>query len=121
MYSHAKIDLALVVGGHSASADFRLLLKALPASSVPSQSPDLDALEILLRSANDGFSHWLGTQDCSEQDLIMMRLFAIQSWAGKILDLEVIAPTFRLLAQVVTEWTSAFLSKGSGAAQSPNI
>ena len=121
MYSHAKIDLALVVGGHSAGADFQLLLKALPASCDPSQSPDLNALEILLRSAKDDFSHWLGTQDRSEQDLIRMRLFAIQSWAGKILNLDVTAPTFMLLALVATEWTSAFLSDGSGAVSSEHL
>ena len=109
MYSHAKIDLALVVGGHSASTDFQLLLRVLPASSVPSQSPDIDALETLLDSAKKDFSDWVGMQDCSEQALIMMRLFAIQTWAEKILDLDVIAPTFKLLAYVVAEWTSLVL------------
>ena len=121
MYSHAKIDLALVVGGHSAGADFQLPLKALPASCDPSQSPDLNALEMLLRSAKDDFSRWLGTQNRFEQDLIRMRLFAIQSWAGKILNLDVIAPTFKLLALVATEWASAFLTDGSGAVSSEHL
>ena len=121
MYSHATIDLALVVSGHSAGADVQLPLKALPASCDPSQSPDLNALEMLLRSAEDDFSHWLGTQNRFEQDLIRIRLFAIQSWAGKILNLDVIAPTFKLLALVTTEWTSAFLTDGSGAVSSEHL
>lgn len=102
MYAHATEDLGIVIGGFNTRTNLQVLSTVLPCSS---HSPHVADLELLLNPIKKDVARWIGSLGATEGSLILLQVAALKVWAEKINVMELYAPTFKLIAGVVAEWS----------------
>ena len=102
MYAHATVDLAIVIGGFDTRTNLQVLSNVLPSSS---HSPHVADLEYFLNPLKKQVADWIGSLGATEGSLILLQVLALKVWAQKIVLMSQSAPTFKLLAGIVAEWS----------------